>query len=39
MSYILGHAICEGYIDNIDSTIDDWPVLETSEMDFIITKN
>ena len=22
--------ICEGYIDNIDSTIDDWPVLETS---------
>ena len=30
MSYILGHAICEGYIDNIDSTIDDWPVLETS---------
>ena len=30
MSYILGHAICEGYIDNIDSTINDWPVLETT---------
>ena len=30
MSYILGHAICEGYIDNIDSTINDWPVLENT---------
>ena len=30
MSYILGHAICEGYIDNIDSIINDWPVLETT---------
>ena len=30
MSYILGHAKCEGYINNIDSKIDDWPVLETS---------
>ncbi len=30
MSYILGHAICDGYIDNVDSTIDDWPILETS---------
>ena len=30
MSYILGHAICEGYIDNIDSTINDWPVLEST---------
>ena len=30
MSYILGHAICEGYIGNIDSTINDWPVLETT---------
>ena len=31
MSYILGHAKYEGdYINNIDSTIDDWPVLETS---------
>ena len=30
MSYILGHAKCEGYINNIDSKINDWPVLETS---------
>ena len=30
MSYILGHAICEGYIDNIDSTINDWSVLENT---------
>jgi len=33
MSYILGHAICEGYIDGVDSKIDDWPVLKTSLYD------
>ena len=27
VSYVLGHAICEGYIDSIDITLDDWPVL------------
>ena len=29
-SYILGHAICDGYIDGVDSKLDDWPILETS---------
>jgi len=29
-SYILGHAICEGYIDSVDSKINDWPILENS---------
>ena len=29
-SYILGHAICEGYIDSIDSTINDWPIIQNS---------
>ena len=25
--YVLGHAICEGYIDSINITLDDWSVL------------
>jgi len=25
-SYLLGHAICEGVIDSLDSRIDDWPM-------------
>ena len=28
VSYVLGHAICEGYIDNINITLDDWSVLD-----------
>ena len=28
VSYVLGHAICEGYIDSIDVTLDDWSVLD-----------
>jgi len=28
VSYVTGYAICEGYIDNIDVTLDDWPVLK-----------
>ena len=28
VSYVLGHAICEGYMDSIDITIDDWSVLD-----------
>ena len=24
VSYVMGHAICKGYIDSIDSTIGDW---------------
>jgi hypothetical protein len=27
-SYILGHAICEGYIEGIDARIDDYPPIE-----------
>ena len=29
-SYILGHAICDGYIESVDSKLDDWPILENS---------
>jgi len=28
VSYVVGHAICEGYIDNINITLDDWSVLD-----------
>jgi len=28
VSYILGHAICEGFIDGIDAKINDWPLIE-----------
>jgi len=28
VSYVTGYAICEGYIDDIDVTLDDWPVLK-----------
>src|SRR6056300_1632080 len=30
VSYITGHAICEGYIDNVDVTLDDWSVLDNT---------
>ena len=30
VSVILGHAICEGYIESIDSKINDWPLLKGS---------
>ena len=29
-SYILGHAICGGYIDGVDARINDWPLLENT---------
>ena len=29
-SYILGHAICEGYIDSVDSTISDWSLVKNT---------
>lgn len=28
VSYILGHAICEGYISSVDETLETWPLLE-----------
>ena len=30
VSYILGHAICEGYIESVDSSISDWPLMKNS---------
>jgi len=27
VSYVVGHAICEGYIDGLDSTLSDWPLM------------
>lgn len=29
-SYILGHAICEGYIKNVDVKLDDWSLLKNT---------
>ena len=29
-SYILGHAICEGYIDGVDARVNDWPLIKDS---------
>ncbi len=30
VSYVTGHAICDGYIESVDSRLDDWPVLENT---------
>ena len=30
VSYITGHAICEGYIDNVDVTLNDWSILNNT---------
>jgi CubicO group peptidase (beta-lactamase class C family) len=27
VSYLLGHAICQGYISSLDSKLDDWPMV------------
>ena len=29
-SYVLGHAICKGYIESIDAQLNDWPILENT---------
>ena len=29
-SYLLGHAICDGYIDGVDARVNDWPVIKDS---------
>ena len=29
-SYILGNAICEGYIEGVESSINDWPLMKDS---------
>ena len=28
VSYVTGHAICEGYIDNINVKLNDWPLIQ-----------
>ena len=30
VSYVTGHAICEGYISSIDHKLNDWPLLENT---------
>ena len=30
VSYIVGHAICSGYIDSVHAPINDWPLLENT---------
>ena len=30
VSYVAGHAICEGYIDSINSRLNDWPLIENT---------
>jgi hypothetical protein len=30
VSYVTGHAICEGYIDGINAKLDDWPLIENT---------
>ena len=32
-SYIMGHAICDGYISSIDAKIDDWPAAKNTLYD------
>ena len=29
-SYLLGHAICDGYIDGVDARVNDWPLIKDS---------
>jgi CubicO group peptidase (beta-lactamase class C family) len=29
-SYLVGHAICDGYIDGVDARVNDWPVIKDS---------
>ena len=29
-SYVAGHAICGGYIDSINSRLNDWPLIENT---------
>ena len=29
-SYLIGHAICQGYIESIDEPIHDWPLMEST---------
>jgi len=33
VSYLTGHAICAGYIDGVDSKLDDWPLIKNTLYD------
>ena len=33
ISYVTGHAICEGYIDNVNVKLDDWPLIKSTLYD------
>ena len=33
VSYVLGHAICGGYIDSVNSQINDWPLIKNTLYD------
>ena len=33
VSYITGHAICEGYIDNVNVKLNDWPLIKSTLYD------
>jgi CubicO group peptidase (beta-lactamase class C family) len=32
-SYLLGHAICAGYIEGLDARLDDWPLIQNTVYD------
>ena len=29
-SYVIGHAICEGYVNSVDTTMNDWPIIKNT---------
>ena len=29
-SYVIGHAICEGYVDSVDAIMNDWPIIKNT---------
>ena len=33
VSYVTGHAICEGYIDNVNVKLNDWPLIKSTLYD------
>ncbi|MDB0048275.1 hypothetical protein N9F12_02420 [Burkholderiaceae bacterium] len=39
VSYVLGHAICQGYIESVDTKINDWPLMaDTLYHDLTLTE-
>ena len=29
-SYVIGHAICEGYVNSVDTIMNDWPIIKNT---------